>query len=56
MDFEKQISGKSLTQWQAEFPIMNAIAAMEETAWINPGLLPAETAIAQQNHRFRDAY
>ena len=47
MDFEKQILGKSLTQWQAEFPIMNAIAAMEETAWINPGLLPAETAIAQ---------
>lgn len=46
MNLNKQIQGKSLAQWQEEFPIMKNIAALEETAWINPGKLPFAEAIA----------
>ena len=46
MDFEKQIMGKTLAQWQNEYPIMADIAALKESAWINPGRQPFETAIA----------
>jgi len=47
MNPEMKILGKSLAQWMAEYPIMNKIAALEETAWINPARLPAEEAAAR---------
>lgn len=39
--------GKSLAQWQAEYPIMARIGALEETTWINPERRPFEEAIVQ---------
>ncbi|WP_312693785.1 D-serine ammonia-lyase [Caproiciproducens sp.] len=43
---EKSILGKPLSQWQREYPIMVRIAAMQETAWLNPGKLPFIQAAA----------
>ena len=37
MNMETKILGKTVAQWTEEFPIMAKIAALEETAWINPG-------------------
>ena len=47
MNMEKQIQGKSIAQWQEEYPIMKRIATLEESAWINPWRIPTETALAQ---------
>ena len=47
MHSEKIILGKTLSQWRQEYPIMDRIAALEETAWINPGRIPCSQAIAQ---------
>ena len=47
MHSEKIILGKPLSQWRQEYPIMDRIAALEETAWINPGRIPCSQAIAQ---------
>ncbi len=43
---EKLIQGKSIAQWEKEFPIMTEIRTLKETAWINPGKLPFEQAAA----------
>ena len=47
MNLEKQILGKTIAQWQEEYPIMKRIAALEETTWINPERMPTEEALAQ---------
>ena len=47
MNLEKQIKGKSIAQWQEEYPIMKRIAALEETTWINPERMPTKEALAQ---------
>lgn len=47
MNSEKMIEGKTLEQWRQEYPIMDRIAALEETAWINPGKEPFQKAIAR---------
>ena len=47
MHSEKIILGKTLSQWRQEYPIMDRIAALEETAWIKPGRIPCSQAIAQ---------
>ena len=47
MNLEKQILGKTIAQWQEEYPIMKRIAALKETAWINPERMPTEEALAQ---------
>jgi D-serine dehydratase len=44
MTQDKMIDGKPLSEWQAKFPIMARIAAMEETTWLNPGKLPFRQA------------
>jgi D-serine dehydratase len=43
---DKMIDGKPLSEWQTKFPIMTRIAAMEETTWLNPGMLPFGQAAA----------
>ena len=45
MDLNQEIQGKSIAQWMEEYPIMKEIAHLQETAWINPGLLPFEKAM-----------
>ena len=45
MDLNQEIQGKSIAQWMEEYPIMKEIAALQETAWINPGLLPFDEAM-----------
>lgn len=40
MDLNQKIQGKTLAQWMEEYPIMQEIAALQETAWVNPGRLP----------------
>ena len=47
MNSEKMIAGKTLLQWRQEYPIMDRIAALEETAWINPEKEPFQEAIAR---------
>ena len=42
---EKQILGKTIAQWQTEYPIMASIGAGEELSWINPNRLPFDEAI-----------
>ena len=46
MDLNKQIQGKSIAQWMEAFPIMQDIAELKETVWMNPGLLSCEQAMA----------
>lgn len=38
--------GKTVAQWQAEYPIMARIGALEEATWINPERRPFKEAIA----------
>ena len=45
MDLNQEIQGKTLAQWTEEYPIMKEIAALHETAWVNPGRLPFEEAM-----------
>ena len=45
MDLKQEIQGKSIAQWMEEYPIMKGIAHLQETAWINPGLLPFDEAM-----------
>ena len=45
MDLNQEIQGKTLAQWMEEYPIMKEIAHLQETAWINPGLLPFDEAM-----------
>lgn len=44
MSAEKTIRGKTVAQWETEFPIMSEIRALKETAWINPGRVPFDEA------------
>ena len=44
MSAEKTIRGKTVAQWEEEFPIMADIRALKETAWINPGRIPFDEA------------
>ncbi len=46
MNSDTIICGKPLAQWEAEFPIMEDIRTLKETAWVNPGKLPFEDALA----------
>ena len=46
MDTNKLINGKPISQWMAEYPIMERLAALKETAWINPARIPAQEGIA----------
>ena len=36
MDLNKEIQGKTIAQWMEAYPIMKDIAALKETAWVNP--------------------
>ena len=45
MDLNQEIQGKTLAQWMEEYPIMQEIADLQETAWINPGRLPFAEAM-----------
>lgn len=47
MNPSPEILGKTIAQWQEEYPIMKRIAALDETTWINPNRLPAKKAVAQ---------
>ena len=47
MDFDKLINGKPISHWMAEYPIMDRIAALQETAWINPARIPTQEAAAR---------
>lgn len=44
MTSDNIIQGKPISQWEAQFPIMERIRAMEETVWVNPGQLPFDSA------------
>ena len=44
MSAEKTIRGKTVAQWEEEFPTMADIRALKETAWINPGRIPFDEA------------
>lgn len=46
MNSEKLIRGKTIPQWQTEYPIVAEISALRETAWINPGRIPCDQAVA----------
>lgn len=45
MDLNQKIQGKTLAQWMEEHPIMQEIADLQETAWVNPGQLPFAEAM-----------
>lgn len=45
MNSDQIIQGKTLAQWQAEFPIMEDVRALRETAWLNDGKRPFEEAV-----------
>ena len=45
MDLNKEIQGKTIVQWMEAYPIMKDIAALKETAWVNPGRLPFAEAM-----------
>ena len=45
MKLNQEIQGKPLAQWMEEYPIMQEIADLQETAWINPGRLPFAEAM-----------
>ena len=45
MDLNQEIQGKTLAQWMEEYPIMQEIADLQETAWVNPGRLPFAKAM-----------
>ena len=47
MNSEKMVAGKTLLQWRQEYPIMDCIAALEESAWINPEKELFQEAIAR---------
>ena len=45
MNSENMIRGKTIAQWQAEFPIMEDVRALRETAWLNGGKAPFDEAV-----------
>ena len=45
MDLNKEIQGKTIAQWMEAYPIMKDIAALKETAWVNPGRVPFSEAM-----------
>lgn len=45
MNSENMICGKTLSQWQAEFPIMDQVRNLQETSWINHGKRLFEEAV-----------
>jgi len=40
-----RIQGKTIAQWEEEFPIMKRIRGLEETVWLNEHRIPAAEAI-----------
>ncbi|MFD2211349.1 D-serine ammonia-lyase [Virgibacillus halophilus] len=40
-----KIAGKSIEEWEREFPILKEVMRAEEVCWRNPGYLPYEDAI-----------
>ncbi|MEA4955097.1 MAG: D-serine ammonia-lyase [Pseudoflavonifractor sp.] len=44
MTSDNIIQGKPISQWEARFPIMERIRALEEAVWVNPGRLPFDSA------------
>lgn len=47
MNSNHLICGKTIDQWCKEYPIMEEIRALKETAWINPGKKPFTQAASQ---------
>ncbi|MGG2396628.1 D-serine ammonia-lyase [Pseudomonas sp. SH1-B] len=40
------VLGQSIEQWCAEYPLLDELIALHETSWFNPGVAPAEQALA----------
>ena len=42
----KCISGRSVADWIAAYPVVSDLCALKETAWVNPDKLPFAQAVA----------
>ena len=42
----RSVLGKPIGDWVAEFPLLAELMALKETAWFNPGMAPANEALA----------
>ena len=42
----KCISGRSVADWIAAYPVVSDLCALKETAWVNPDKLPFAQAAA----------
>ena len=47
MAHETIIAGKPLSQWMQEYPVTAEIAALRETAWLNPHRIPTAEAVKE---------
>jgi len=47
MNLEDFVLGKSIREWQEEYPIIARIRALQESSWVNPGKLPFEQAVKE---------
>ncbi len=44
---EKKIEGKTIHQWQSEYPVLADMTALRETFWVNPQHSSTQQALAQ---------
>ena len=44
---EQLICGKSLRQWEEEFPVVGDLVKLKETFWVNPKKVGTEEALKQ---------
>lgn len=42
----RSVLGKPIEDWVAEFPLLEELMALKETAWFNPGIAPANEALS----------
>ena len=42
---EQLICGKSLRQWEEEFPVVGDLVKLKETFWVNPKKVGTEEAL-----------
>ena len=56
MEPDHIVLGKTIAQWQEEFPVIKDICDLKETSWINPHKLPLTEAAASYPLALADIY
>ncbi len=56
MESDHIVLGKTIAQWQEEFPVVKDICDLKETSWINPHKLPLAEAAASCPLTLADIY